>query len=548
MSGLRLRGYQQDWINGVNAAMAAGINRPAVVAATGLGKAVALAQLTKDRAASHPRERIVIWVHRDELATQARDKVHQLAPHLRPGIVKADQRDHDRQVIVASMQTAYRPKRRDQIRNVGYQIVDECHHSAADTWRETLEYFGAFDGVPTVGFTATMSREDRRGLGEIWQHIVPRPDDPSKVWDTEWGIRNRYLCDVRGIRVQVPQLDLSSVHVRAGDLQQEETAAAMLDANTGEAIVKAIQTILEPEYGKRRGVVFAPNVATALDFAEAMNAAGIVTETILGSTPPDERRRIFARFRTGETAWLTNAMVLTEGWDAPWCDALVIARPTKSAGLYQQMIGRGLRLFAGKQECVVLDVCGATDVHGLASLTDLSLDGNVTPKDGQSLLEALDEFDFNDPELTGPTWEPVPPPIHKVVGTEIDMFGNSHSVWLQTKAGTWFVPAADRLYFLWPRDDGKFTLGTTPKVRPEPAVALQDDLDLEIGMALAERHALDYAPEHAGKDAPWRLKGPATRGQRRDCEQWGVPVRRTMSSAQAYDAINVAMATVRLDR
>jgi len=538
--------YQEQALTGLDEALAAGINRPAIVQATGLGKAVEMATWLARQHAINPRGRSLALVHRDELAQQLRSKVHSQAPHLRPGIVMGAQNDYDRPVVIASTQTLGRRdkngrnRRRESIHSVARIVYDECHHAAAPTGRETLDHFGAFAGVPTVGFTATMSREDSRGLGEIWQTIVQRPG--GGVWDTEWGVRNGYLADPRGIRVQVPALDLSDVHIRGGDLEQTETADAMLNADTGAAIVKAVREFAPG----RRGVVFAPDVRTALSFAEDMNNDGIPTGTILGSTPREERARIYKAFRTGELQWLTNAMVLTEGWDAPWCDALVIARPTKSSGLYQQMLGRGLRRFAGKQDCLILDVCGATELHGLASLQDLTMDRLVKPRDGQSLLEALDEFDAMDTDWVDN--EPLAaPPVHKVVGTEIDLFGKSRSVWLQTRAGTWFVPAADQLFFLWPQPDGLFTLGQTPKERAEPATALQTDLDLEIGMALAEQAAFAYDPSSAGKDAPWRISGPIRPGQKADLARYHVPVKAKWNAAQAYDAICVAMATTRLD-
>lgn len=544
------RPYQRETLDGITRLLDAGVNRPAVVQATGLGKTVTFSLLIKEHLERHPGQRALVLVGRDELAEQARDTIHAAAPHLRPGIVMGTRRDYDRQVVVASVPTLSRARmrhgitsfpRREQIHGIGLTVVDECHHAAADSWRRTMEYYGAWQQVPTVGFTATMSREDNRGLGEIWQRIVERPD--GGVWDTQWGIRNGYLCDVRGLRIQVPALDLSNVRVRGGDLMQEETAHAMLDANTGEAIVKAIHTILTPEYGQRRGTVFAPNVETALDFAAAMNDSGLRTGTILGSTPRHERAQIYAAFEAGRLDWLTNAMVLTEGWDAPWCDSLVIARPTKSAGLYQQMVGRGLRTFPGKRECVLLDVCGVTETHGLASLTDLSLDRKIKPKDGQSLLEAIEEY-----EEIGDRFEVAPPPVHKVVGREVDLFAGSRSVWLRTRAGTWFVPAADRLFFLWPDGDGRYLVASTTKATTAPARKVHDEpLDLELALSVAETMALEYAPDHAGRNAPWRQSGPAKPGQRRDLEAWGLPVPRRVTAAAAYDALNVEMATRRLD-
>lgn len=551
---LRLRDYQEQAVAGVRRLLAAGVNRPAGVMATGLGKTNCFVHLLADHLASHPRERGLVLVRRDELAEQARDRIHQHAPHLRPGIVMGSRRDHDRPVVVASVQTLSRSRtrdgvtswpRRDQIHSVGMTIYDEAHHAAAPTDRAVLEHFGAWNGVPTIGFTATMTREDNRGLGEIWQEIVQRPD--GGVWSVEWGIRNGWLCDVRGFRVKVPALDLSGVHIRAGEYDANETAAAMLDADTGAAIVKAIHD-LAPD---RRGVVFAPNVAAAVDFAADMNAAGIRTGVILGSTPRHERTEIYRRFRTGELQWLTNVVVNTEGWDAPWCDAIILARLVRSKGLYQQILGRGLRTFAGKQDCLVLDMCGSAELHGLASLTDLSEDRKVVPRDGQSLLEALDEEDlefddWSEQGAFGSFLNPPPAPVHHVVGTEIDLFGNSHSVWLQTRGGTWFVPAADQFFYLWPQIDGRFSIFQSAK-NFQHTHLIQSDVDLDIGMALAEQHAEMYAPEVVGKNAPWRQQGPARAGQKRELEAWGIPIKRGMTAAQAYDSINIAMASNRLD-
>jgi superfamily II DNA or RNA helicase len=542
---LKLRPYQEDILTAVDAELSAGNNRPAVVAATGLGKTVTFSRWITTRCAERPRERTLVLVHRDELASQARNKIHQMAPALRPGIVMGAQRGHDRQVVIASVATIRNTKRRDQLHSVGSIVVDEAHHAAADTWRETLRHFGAFDGVPTIGFTATLSRQDGKGLGEIWSSVIHRPD--GGFYDTLWGIQNGYLSDARGIRVRVPDLQVTDAMTRGGGAN-EAAGVAMLDANTGQAIVKAIHEFA-PE---RRGVVFAPNVDTAEQFAAEMNANGIRTGVILGTTGKEERSRIYRDFESGALQWLTNAMVLTEGWDAPWCDCIVIARPTKSSGLYQQMVGRGLRLWAagGKQDCLVLDVVGATELHGLASLADLSPDKQIRPRENQSLLEALDEFDADEFEQVWDT--PPPAPVHKVVGTAVDLFGQSHSVWLQTRKGTWFIPAGDSLFFLWPDGAGTYTIGQTSKQRSEPALPLQADVDLELGMAIAEGFAAEYAPETAGKDAAWRGQGPMTQGQRAELYNWNVldPARKTppkWSTAKAYDEINIAIASWRLD-
>jgi len=548
---LDLRDYQRQGIDGANALIRAGSTRPVLLQATGLGKTVSGATWIAEQHQIEPRGRTLFLVHRDELAQQARDEIHGLAPHLQPGIVMGTQSDHDRPVVIGSTQTLGRRgkdgrnRRREQIHSVRRIVYDEAHHAASETAREILGYFGSFAGVPTLGLTATLSRADTRGLGEVWTDIVERPE--GGLWDVEWGVRNGWLVTPRGFRVRVPQLDLSGVHIRAGDLAQEETATAMLNADTGAAIVKAIE---DPSLvrcdGTDRGVIYCPNVDTAVSFAAEMNAAGHRTGVVLGSTPREERRRILAQFRTGELEWITNFGVLTEGWNAPWCNVLIIARPTKSAGLYQQMVGRGLRTFPGKTECIVLDVCGVTEIHGLAGLADLSMDRKIVPRDGQSLLEAMEEFED---EFGGkdPWWEDPAPPVHHVIGTEIDMFGKSHSVWLQTRAGTWFIPAADLLFFLWPQPDGLFSIYWTTKQAGTGSNLLQADLELDIGMALTEQHATTYAPQEAGKNAMWRQTGPIRPGQKAELKQWRIPVRKTMTAATAYDELCIAMASARLD-
>lgn len=549
---MKLRPYQRQGLDGVDRLIAAGSTRPALVQATGLGKTFTAGTWIEEQHTKQPRGRTLFLVHRDELAQQGQAEISQLVPGLRPGIVMGTQNDYDRPVVIASTQTLGRRhrdggnRRRERIHSVARIVYDEAHHAASETSREILGYFGAYAGVPTLGLTATLGRQDNRGLGEVWTDVVERPD--GGVWDTEWGVRNGYLVTPRGFRVRVPDLDLAGVHIRGGDLAQEETAAAMLDANTGAAIVTAIEdpTLVRCD-GTDRGVVFCPNVQTATEFAEEMNRAGHATGVILGSTPREERRTIFARFRTGELQWLCNAMVLTEGWNAPWCNVIIIARPTKSAELYQQMLGRGLRTFPGKTECIVLDVCGVTDIHGLAGIADLSMDRHVVPRDGQSLLEALDEWDQY--EESGERFVPddVRNPVHHVVGTEVDMFGQSHSVWLQTKGGTWFIPAGGVFFFLWPQPDGRFAMYWVPKTGAGQSVLMTPDLDLEIGMALTEEQAALYAPLEVGKNAPWRQKGLARPGQKRDLELLGITPKSRLTAAQAYDQICTTMASRRLD-
>jgi superfamily II DNA or RNA helicase len=554
-SAVELRPYQAEAIEAIKTALAGGerptgqgpVNRPAIVLATGLGKTVIFSALTAQHLAEQ-RSRVLVLVHRDELAQQARAKIHSANPGIRVGIVKGQMNDCEADVVVASVPTIGRAEgigRRERwrdIRNVGLIIADECHHAAAETWRRTLTRFGGFEGVPTIGFTATMSREDNRGLGEVWQEVVFSRD-------TLWGIRNRYLADVRGQLIRVPKLDLTDVHVRGGDLQQEEVAEAMLRSDTGQIIAKGVQE----HASDRPGVVFAPNVATADQFTSDLNDVGIRSETILGTTARSDRGSTYERFRTGVTQYLVNAMVLTEGWDAPWASCAVVARPTKSSALYQQMIGRVLRPWpaGGKRDALVLDVVGATTKHHLSTLIDLGPDKPKKPN--QSILEMWDEDELygDDDAYDIGTTNP-PGSVSRIISTEVDLLAESTSVWLQTKAGTWFIPAGDQLFFLWPEhvtaEVQTYTVGVTPSGYAAQAYPIVDGCTFELAMSWAEKYATEHDPTVSGKSAKWRRRGLSSQAQARQAMNLGLVIPAgSMSTGDAADQIMVAMASQRLD-
>ena len=349
---LALRPYQTEAIAALEDGWAAGLQRVAVVLPTGLGKTVVFAHLIHQALAAGHRP--LVLVHREELADQAADKIRSVAPDVSVGIVKAERDELDRDVIVASVQTLSRPNRRGRYlgATAGRRrliVVDECHHAAARTWIQLLEALGGFTpgGAKVAGFTATMTREDSRKLGDIWERVVYERD-------ILFGIGNGFLTDVRGKAVTVDGFDLGTVARSRGDYQDGALGEALEASGAGEVIAKAYTE----HAADRAGVLFTPTVATAYSFAEDLNAAGIVTETITGTTSSEDRKLIYKRYRTGDVQVLSNCMVLTEGWDAPWCSTAVIARPTSSAGLYVQMVGRVLRPYPGKTDALVLDVVG----------------------------------------------------------------------------------------------------------------------------------------------------------------------------------------------
>lgn len=312
---LRPRSYQQECLDAIDKALI-DHTRVAAVVPTGGGKTVIFAHLI-ERAHRAGRKALVL-VHREELAEQALAKIHSVAPHLSVGIVKAERNEVDADVIVASVQTLVSPARREAIEGIGIVICDEAHHAVARTWMEVLEHFGCWDGVPAVGFTATLDRSDGKGLGDVWETVAFERD-------ILYMIDNGYLTDVRGQQVTVDGLDLATIARSRGDYQEGQLGEAMMASGAAEVVADAYR-----EHAKsRQGVLFAPTVASAYDFAEGLNAAGIKTATITGEMGRDERADIYRRYEAGEIRVLSNVMVLTEGWDAPWCEVAVIARPTQ---------------------------------------------------------------------------------------------------------------------------------------------------------------------------------------------------------------------------
>lgn len=381
---LRLRDYQEECSKAVDESHARGVRRPAIVLPTGAGKTVVFSHRALLFTAANPGKRVLVLAHTDELVTQAAKKIKGVAPHLSVGIVKAAKNDVTAQVIVASVQSLRSEKRRAGIRNVGLVIVDECHHATAPTYQAILEHYGCMSDDPAgalaEGFTATLARSDKSKLSDVWQEVAFRRD-------IAFMIRRKYLLDVRGKRIQVPDFTTKGLKTQGGDFQSGELADRLTDSMAPELVAKAYAE----HAGERSGLVFTPNVDSAYVFADAFRAQGISAEVVHGALPMEERRLLIKRLESGDVQVLVNCMVLTEGFDSPIVSCVVVARPTKSAPLYQQMVGRGLRLFDGQEDCLVLDVVGISQQHGLASLIDLS-----TREDKDEVPEDMSLLDFED--------------------------------------------------------------------------------------------------------------------------------------------------------
>ena len=569
-TGLPLRDYQVEILSAVRRALlgeqrgtgSGPVNRPAVAAATGGGKTVMFSHLLTDpqwTPSVDRRSRRLVLVHRDELAQQARKTILAADPGLASdggiGIVKAEQNEVDAHVCIASVQTLASPGRAEAIRDVGMVICDEAHHASAPTWRGALAQFGAWNGVPTIGWSATLARADDQHLGDIWQEVVAQ-------WTIIDGVKSGNLVDVRGLRIQVSDLDTAKIRRSHGDLQAGQLSEALHDAEAPEQVAKAYAEHGMREDGTPRpAVVFAPSVETAQATAQALTAAGFPAELVCGDTPLDERAGIYERFRRGETVALANAMVLTEGWDAPWCEVAIIMRATRSTPLYTQMIGRILRPWPGKTDALVLDVVGASEDNELATLADLSKTVKVVKGEIDEGTSLLDAFTAAEEQLYGVEQGPFSGAMlaaarrgdtdTEVHATAFDLLSKSKALWMSTPKGTMFIPSGDWILFAWPAGGGTFTLGRIAN-RPVRSKAIKldgyENLPLDYALQHLERLALENDRTLSSKKAAWRQSStPATMAQIGYAGRIGVQVKPGMTKAELSDAISVRIAEIALD-
>jgi superfamily II DNA or RNA helicase len=267
--------------------------RAAVVIPTGGGKTVVFSHMAKEVLDAAPHGRVLVLVHTDELVRQAVKKILDVAPHLKVGVVKARENETTADVIVASVQTLRNPRRMAQIRNVVRVIVDECHHAVAATYMSILTHFGCFQpasGVKCVGFTATLVRGDERSLGLVWQ-------DVTFTRSISWMVRKRYLIEPLGKTVRVPDLQLSAVKTTRKDFREGELGDALVEAFAPEIVAEAYR---EHAYD-RRGLLFAPTVASAQVFSDAFNSEGIKSEVVHGGLSQEARDAVMDRHRAGIT-------------------------------------------------------------------------------------------------------------------------------------------------------------------------------------------------------------------------------------------------------
>lgn len=469
----------------------------------------------------------LVIVHREELITQTVSKLHDVAPNLKVGVVKANRNEiNGYDVIVASVQTIRKPERLEQLKGIGLVIVDECHHAAADSYVSVMNAL-SYDHTNFVGFTATMDREDKKSLADVWSEVVYTRDVLDMIPE--------YLVDVQGRMVTIDGMSLNQAKVTRGDYSDSSLSDLLLDAGAQEIVAESYKTHAKD----RKGILFAPTVKAAHAFSDALNKVGIKSAVVHGSMPDEERKLVIKRFIKGDVQVISNCMVLTEGFDVPDASCCVIARPTRSASLYVQMVGRVLRPSPGKADALVLDVVGASEDHTLATLADLSSKRVDKVEPGETLTGAARRLKkAGHPALAGYV-------DHK----SVDLFKRSSSMWSKTDAGLWFISTKDELFFLWPGNEaGKFNVGRCP-IYASGGSWLQRNVSLMAGMAWAEEAAKEADQGFiTNRKASWRKRSePPTPGQTRYAAKLGLSVPSDITKGALADMITRKVASRRLD-
>ena len=529
---MHLRPYQQEAIEAVKADWAAGVRETLLVMATGLGKTNTFLSLLMAELDADPNARACVIVHRTELIEQPLDRLRSISPDWlmhgaldrpRVGVIQAERRDVDRQLTFATVQSL-RPARVVELLRHGsitHLVTDEAHHCTAPSYLKVREaLLEANPNLYHLGVTATPERSDGDGLRKVYKSV-------SATVSIADGVRAGYLVQPRWLAISTG-ISIDGVHTRSGDYVASEMADRF-DTPQGRAII--IQAYRKYATG-RRGIAFTASVAGAHALAEAFRDAGYTAAGVSGDTPAEERSRLLGAYRKGEIQIIANCQVLTEGFDAPGTNCILMCRPTRSDSLYLQCLGRGLRPAAGRavegEDCLILDFVPA-DTRNIVLAGDVL---GIPKEQADAARELLKEetepgevqlgftFDGHNFDTSGTPLE--------IVARQLDYLNVSR--WHWSRRDGWMTlglgpgrDGVDRTLVIAPTEEGHtlYGLRRTAVTAPEAGkprygywtIAFTRSGPLEALCELAERQADKYAvAELAQKSRSWH-KRPASDGQ-----------------------------------
>ena len=367
---MELRPYQQEAKEAVQKEWAGGVQKTLLVQATGTGKTIVFSSITED--CVRDGERVLILAHRGELLDQAADKL-QTATGLGCAVEKAEDTCLGSwfRVAVGSVQSLMREDRLARFSQDYFStiIVDEAHHVLADSYQRVLSHF---EDAKVLGVTATADRGDMRNLGEYFETLAYEYTLPR-------AIREGYLCPIKAQTIPL-KLDLSGVGVQAGDFKVGDLGTAL------DPYLYQIADEMTKYCMDRKTLVFLPLIKTSQKFRDILCERGFDAAEVNGES--QDREQILEDFEGNKYNILCNSMLLTEGWDCPPVDCIVVLRPTKIRSLYSQMAGRGTRLHPGKDHLLLLDFLWHTERHELCHPAHLICE---SPEVAQKMTENIEE-------------------------------------------------------------------------------------------------------------------------------------------------------------
>ena len=527
---------------------------------TGCGKTIAglmLHEATKSR---------TLWLaHRDELITQPAAAARALMPaDHEVGVVQAGTNEiNARDLVIASVPTVSRANRLAQIAAQRFDliVVDEAHHTAADSYKRVL---ATFPDTPVLGLTATPERDDKKSLLEVY------PEGIAFKYSIRRAVEEGYLVRPVPHRIVLPEFDPSTLATSriSGDFAQDALAAEML---TEAAVSATMEGIRYAAKEGRRILVFCVNVEQAQLVAARCNAENIRAAAVYSGMGMDARRDALRRHEEGELQVLTNFAVLTEGYDSPSVNCVVVARPTRSRSVFCQAVGRGLRTRCGcgstqqdppcscaKPDCLIVDMVGAHEAHGLITADTLL---EYSPEELEAIVEeeeprarGVEEEEEDDENQGG--GDRLASFLRAVAGKSdlSRQYGEENG---QETSIRWACVARNKCYTLPAGSDGSVHVESNgygewravfePRSKTEPPHLVCDWGQKDIALTVAEKRVLQNGGRWAcNADAPWRQQ-PASPAQMRALEKWRVHVPRgkQLTKGEAGRLLDIAGARAR---
>ena len=376
-----LRPYQVEAVNAIQNEWNNGNKKTLLVLPTGTGKTIVFSDVIKNQV--QDGSRALILAHRGELLDQAATKLKEQTG-LDSALEKAGSTSLGSKfnVTVASIQSLSQIKRLDKFPADYFKtiVVDEAHHVLSDTYQTVLSHFNKAN---VLGVTATPDRGDQKNLGQYF-------NSKAYEYSMRQAIKEGYLCPIKAQMIPL-KLDIKSVGMSNGDFAVGDIGTSL------EPYLNQIAVEMTKYCKDRKTVVFLPLIETSQKFCELLNLHGIRAVEVNGKS--QDRTKVIKDFENGEYDVLCNSSLLIEGWDCPAVDCVIVLRPTRVRSLYQQMIGRGTRLYPGKENLLILDFLWLTERHDLCKPSSLiSKDDDIASRINKKLMDTDSAIDLIEAE------------------------------------------------------------------------------------------------------------------------------------------------------